>query len=96
MTSKIVKIQSYSGSTSKVGFAMSPSRQALLYFLLATVVIATTATNTTFTGCNLRVPRDVQDHMEAKGEPLVITIIMIIKFVRDVPDSGGSFGVDVG
>ena len=57
--------------------------------------VATGKPNTTFTGCNLRVPKDVRDHMEAKGEPLVITIIMIIKFVRDVPDSGGSFGVEI-
>ena len=65
---------------------------ALQLLILGSVVAV--ATNTTFTGCNLRVPEDVRDHMEAKGEPLVITIIMIIKFVRDVPDSGGSFGVE--
>ena len=65
---------------------------ALQLLILGSVAMA--ATNTTFTGCNLRVPEDVRNHMEAKGEPLVITIVMIIKFVRDVPDSGGSFGVE--
>ena len=88
-------IKAHSGSSLKIGFAMSLSTQTLPYLLLAIVVLDTTATNTTFTGCNLRVPKEVQDHMEAEGEPLVITIIMLIKFVRDVPDSGGSFGVDV-
>ena len=56
---------------------------------------ATSTTNSTFTGCNLRIPDDIKDHMEPEREPLVITIIMFIKYVRDVPDSGGSFGVDV-
>ena len=70
------------------------SRQVMLQLLLTTVISVTTATNTTFTGCNLRVPMDVQDLMEAEGEPLLITIIMLIKFLRGVPDSGGSFGVD--
>ena len=74
---------------------MSPSKKVLWQLLLATVIGATSTTNTTFTGCNLRVPKDVKDHMEAEGEPLLITIIMFIKYVRDVPDSGGSFGVDV-
>ena len=74
---------------------MSPSKKVLSQLLLAIVIGATSTTNTTFTGCNLRVPNDVKDHMEAEGEPLLITIIVFIKYVRDVPDSGGSFGVDV-
>ena len=55
-------------------------------------VVASSTTNIT-QGCNLYVPKEVQDHMEAEGEPLQITIIMQIEYVRDVPDSGGSFGV---
>ena len=82
-------------SSLKIDLAMSPLWPVLLQLLLANVICATAEPNATFTGCNLRVPKDVQDHMEAEGDPLVITMIMKIKFVRDVPDSGGSFGVDV-
>ena len=44
-------------------------------------------------GCNLHIPREVSEHMEPDGELLRITIVMSIHYVRDVPDSGGSFGV---
>ena len=67
----------------------------LAFYILLTMSMArvmSSATNIT-QGCNLYVPEEVRDHMEAEGEPLKITIIMQIEYVRDVPDSGGSFGV---
>ena len=62
------------------------------YILLAMAIGRVVSSNIT-QGCNLYVPEEVRDHMEAEGEPLKITIIMQIEYVRDVPDSGGSFGV---
>ena len=63
-------------------------------YVLITLVVGSMASATNMThGCNLYVPTEVRDHMEAEGEPLQITIIMQIEYVRDVPDSGGSFGV---
>ena len=53
------------------------------------------ATNTS-QGCTLNIPDNVKDNMEAEGAPLQINITMMIFRVRDVPDKGGSFGVDVG
>ena len=55
----------------------------------------TRATNSTNTGCSLHVPKEVQDQMEPKGDPLKITFIFIPMHVRDVPGSGGAFGIDL-
>ena len=49
-------------------------------------------------GCNLQVPDAVKQQMEAmgnKGNPLIISVDMKVLGVRDVPDSGGSYGVDL-
>ena len=46
-------------------------------------------------GCVLKTPKSVQNRMEPKGKPLIIFIDMRVRSVRDVPDSGGSFGVDI-
>jgi len=73
---------------------MKPQLHSVSAFLLHFVVSATIGTNSTNTGCNLHIPKVVQDHMEAEGEPLLITFIFQPLFVRDVPESGGSFGVD--
>ena len=72
----------------------NPKMRQSLYVLIALAMGSVeSATNMTQQGCNLYVPEEVRDHMEAEGEPLQITIIMQIEYVRDVPDSGGSFGV---
>ena len=51
-------------------------------------------------GCNLEVPDDVKKQMEPPGpkwrDPLSISMDMKVLGVRDVPDSGGSYGVDIG
>ena len=50
--------------------------------------------NVTLSGCNLIVPDAVKGHQEPEGRPLKISIDISVQQVRDVPDSGGSFGVD--
>ena len=45
--------------------------------------------------CRLRVPWSVMNHWEATGTPLSIFVHLMVVSVRDVPDSGGSFGVDI-
>ena len=50
------------------------------------------------TGCRLEVPDHVGMQKEPEGEngePLVIFIDMKVLGVRDVPDSGGSYEMDV-
>ena len=47
------------------------------------------------TGCTLEVPNEVMKHKEAVGKPLMIQIEFKILTVRDIPDQGGSFGVDI-
>ena len=52
------------------------------------------ASGSNVTGCNLIIPDAVKGQMEPEGRPLKISIDMSVQQVRDVPDSGGSFGVD--
>ena len=66
----------------------------MLALLPPYLVLAANSTNTTSMGCHLQIPNHVKDHLEAEGEPLQIRIIMEILQIRDVPDRGGSFGVD--
>ena len=46
-------------------------------------------------GCTLFVPQSVSRQREAKGKPLLISVDIEVEDVRDVPDSGGSYGVDI-
>ena len=46
-------------------------------------------------GCNLIIPEHVNKQMEANGKPLAILIDFEVFGVRDVPDSGGSYAMDV-
>ena len=46
-------------------------------------------------GCTLHVPQSVSRQREAKGNPLLISVDIKVQDVRDVPDSGGSFGADI-
>ena len=81
--------------------AMTLSYCLLLVFLLANVSSAAKKPNV---GCTLRVPDRVKERMEPlnfhnrtiKIKPVSILMKIKILGVRDVPDSGGSYGVDVG
>ena len=46
-------------------------------------------------GCRLLPTQAVVTQTEPTGEPLVISVDMKVLGVRDVPDTGGSYGVDV-
>ena len=46
-------------------------------------------------GCTLFVPQSVNRQREAKGSPLLISVDIKVRDVRDVPDSGGSYGADI-
>ena len=45
--------------------------------------------------CTLNVPKAIQEQKEVIGKPLRILIDMEILDVRDIPNEGGSFGVDI-
>ena len=55
------------------------------------------AKETEIKGCNLVIPDEVRIRQEPQPEtePLVIYTMFDIIRLGDVPDSGGSFGVDV-
>ena len=54
------------------------------------------ARNVSFdTGCTLEIPHAVGRQKEARGNPLMIYIGMKVLRVRDIPDQGGSFGIDI-
>ena len=49
-------------------------------------------------GCHLEIPKSVEEHFHPNinhGNPLLLSVKIRVSNVRDVPDSGGSFGVDV-
>ena len=71
------------------------ARMAVLYHTLLVLLLGNlvSASNNTH-GCKLNVPQDVQDQMEAKGNPLQVHITIKVSRLRDVPASGGSYGVD--
>ena len=46
-------------------------------------------------GCRLEVTEYVGLQKETKGKPLVIFVDLKLLGVRDVPDSGGSYAMDV-
>ena len=48
-------------------------------------------------GCNLVTPQRVREHIEPESElgPLLLHIELSVLHIREIPDSGGSFGVDV-
>ena len=45
-------------------------------------------------GCNLTL-NNGYDEMEPEGNPLLIQVRIRVFHLRDVPDSGGSFGVNI-
>ena len=45
-------------------------------------------------GCHLTL-RNGLDDIEPKGDPLLLHVSIRIYYLRDVPDSGGSFGADI-
>ena len=67
----------------------------LIVPLLWMTFIASTAEATEAEGCNLVVPNSMKVEENSGGEPLLLSTKLKIRHVRNVPDSGGSFGVDV-
>ena len=65
------------------------------YLLLA--ISAFSFADAEFRGCNLNVPKAVEEQIEPEPQspPLIIDVHLLVIRVRDVPDSGGSYGVDV-
>ena len=66
-----------------------------MVLLLWTTLLASTAEATEAEGCNLVVPNSMKVEGNAAGKPLLLATKLKIRHVRNVPDSGGSFGVDV-
>ena len=73
---------------------MALSYCLLLVFLLANVSSARPGGKVS-AGCTLEAPHVIKVHKEALGEPLLIHTEIKVLGVRDVPDSGGSYGVDM-
>ena len=79
---------------------MAPCHCSLLVLFLTILSTAALRLNT---GCSLRVPNIVKSQMEPSGDiyakpkpkPLLIKVDIKVLGVRDVPDSGGSYGVDM-
>ena len=46
-------------------------------------------------GCTLKMPDSVKKEQEAVGKPLKINIDLKVMDVRDIPDQGGSYGIDI-
>ena len=65
--------------------------------LLFWVITAVSALDTDLKGCHLVIPEEVLKQPEPQPEtgPLLLHVIFKIHKIRDVPDSGGSFGVDI-
>ena len=45
-------------------------------------------------GCHLTINNGFDD-MEPEGDPLLLNVSIRIYYLRDVPNSGGSFGADI-
>ena len=65
--------------------------------LLFGVIKVVTALDTELGGCHLVIPEEVLKRPEPQPEtgPLLLHVRFEILEIRDVPDSGGSFGVDL-
>ena len=68
--------------------------EAFVVLLIAGRVLATNCTEDTGNGCTLLVPPDVQKQMEPQGYPLQISMEFMNIRIRDVPNRGGSYGVE--
>ena len=67
----------------------------LLLVLHLTNVTAKGRFKTQPQGCSLLATNSVTEQLEPNGEPLLFLVHIKILGVRDVPDRGGSYGVDV-
>ena len=47
-------------------------------------------------GCSLIIPKNVQQKLEPQPEtgPLLLHVVLRIVRIRDIPDGGGSYGLD--
>ena len=68
--------------------------EAFVVLLIARRALATNSTEDTGNGCTLLVPPDVQEQMEPQGYPLQISMEFMNIRIRDVPNRGGSYGVE--
>ena len=77
-------------------FEVDTMRITFSLFLLVSVTIVSSS-ETEGKGCQLVVPDEVQKQPEPRPEtgPIVIHTIFNILGIRDVPASGGHFGVDL-
>ena len=68
------------------------------YFFLAFLSVSVPVINAQLTnnskGCHLA-PLSGYDNIEPEGDPLLLHVRFRVLHIRDVPDSGGSFGVDI-
>ena len=66
-------------------------------FLVSSVINIVSAIESGSRGCNLVIPKDVQEQPEPQAEtgPLLLHLFLRVTGVRDIPNSGGSYGVDV-
>ena len=70
---------------------------AFLVLFVAPCVQATNSTqenDDTGNGCTLLVPPIVKKQMEPIGDPLLINMEFMNIRIRDVPNKGGSYGVE--
>ena len=68
--------------------------EAFVVLLVARRVQSTNSTQDNGNGCTLLVPPDVQKQMEPQGNPLQISMEFMNIRIRDVPNRGGSYGVE--
>ena len=72
------------------------STSLLLLFVVINVASVSALEETELKGCNLVIPKKVQIREEPQPEsgPLLLHVGFNIFRLGDVPDSGGSFGMD--
>ena len=70
---------------------------AKLSLVFSMVNIVSSLTKSASRGCNLVIPQNVQEHPEPQPEsgPLLLHIELSVLHIREIPDSGGSYGMDV-
>ena len=69
-----------------------------MFIMQSLIVAVIDAQNTTMPekpkGCHLTL-NNGDDDMEPEGDPLLLEVSIRMYYLRDVPNSGGSFGADI-
>ena len=70
---------------------------AKLSLVFSTVNIVSGFNKSASRGCNLVIPQNVQEHPEPQPEsgPLLLHIELSVLHIIEIPESGGSYGMDV-